>query len=510
MNAGNGFKSIIIMLMLSAGCIVSVRAGVTGQKDNPNVILIIIDSLRADRLGCYGYRKETSPAIDDLARNSLVFTNAFSTSGYTLPSVMSMLTAVYPRSHGMWDINKDTLPPSIRTLAEVLKSSGYETAWASRLHESSLDIDIGFGRGFDTTIELDRELRSVGEITSWIYSRKNTRFFLAIQTRTLHFPYFPPGAYREKMAEGDKKLIPVSDEELDRNYYKRLKEYISKRLPAGIQNGSAVKLPEDEYTPERLDQLIQSVPFSNPYLLDSMKMDLYRSLINKADGENVKYYASLYDACVLWIDQELIRPLVSFLKDRDLLGRSIIIITSDHGTEFMDHGDLGPGFKTYDELIHIPLIISLPGQGKSGRLSALAQSIDIFPTLCEITKTELPRYAQGKSLMPLLNGSIPAVRDYVFCDTPVESCIRSDRWKLVIPHRDYPQRRRLLFDLERDPAEQKNLYDSAGEPALLKTRMSRALREWYDSLEVFKKHENDFPPGMDPETKERIRKTGYW
>lgn len=134
------FAFFIILVIFASKCI---------ALENYNVILITVDTLRADHLGSYGYYRNTSPSIDNLAKEEVIFDNVFSQASYTLSSMMSILTSLYPYSHGIFHIAEDRLSSGVKTLAEVLKASGYKTAYFLNTKDMHTDPGLGFGRGFD-------------------------------------------------------------------------------------------------------------------------------------------------------------------------------------------------------------------------------------------------------------------------------------------------------------------------------------------------------------------------
>ena len=183
-----------------------------------NVILIFIDTLRADHLGCYGYNRNTSPNIDSLAKESVIFKNMFTSNTVTITSFMSIITSLYPKSHGVFSVFKDKLSENIRTLAQILKIHGYETIWFGPLNDPHLDPNIGFGKGFSVLNESHMGsgylrkslLYAKSKLLEWLEKNKDKKFFLNIHTYEIHDPYFPSKEYRKYLKMEISKKIPLS------------------------------------------------------------------------------------------------------------------------------------------------------------------------------------------------------------------------------------------------------------------------------------------------------------
>jgi choline-sulfatase len=488
-------------------CAAAISKAETTPSGKKNAILIIIDSLRFDHLGCYGYRFNTSPAIDAMAKESFVFENAFSQSCYTIASHASIFTSLYPKSHGTFDVSKDMLPRRVPTMAELFKNNGLATAWFSLLHHPHLDIDIGFGRGFDVTGELNERLDQREDIFNWIKNNKDHSFFLAMNARSVHDPYSPDPAYKNAFRRGRKGRAFASEEELEKSVYGSLRRDVLKNLTAKeiAQHRDLLSGGYTEFKARQLPLLLSRT--KQLETINRKRADYFRH-INIHNEQNLEYVRSQFDACILELDQKLIGPLIAFLKELGIYENTMIIITSDHGEEFGEHGGLGHEFKLYDELVRVPLIIKIPGYTDTGRIKQLAQSIDIVPTLCAYFGILAPGHVQGKDLFPLLlPGSRNNVHQFVYGENPKEVYIRSEDWKLIVPYDRNGQR--YLFDEKSDPAEKNNLYDSEL-AAQARVLLEKKLEEQRYSLPLYQEGENNFFPEISPEIRERIKKTGYW
>ncbi len=217
------------------------------------------------------------------------------------------------------------------------------------------------------------------------------------------------------------------------------------------------------------------------------------------------------DSSIYETDISIIKGLWDILKNARIDDRTIIIITADHGDEYYEHGLVGHGQHLYDESIHVPLIMHIPGMSRPLRIKELVQSIDILPTVLELLAIPVPAQAQGISLLGILEGRKDAVRnEVIFCQTTADRlAIRSNKWKLIesVPLTSAIQDSDELYNLRDDPGEQHNLIRAQQKVA---EDLKKQLNEWRESLIVYQPDENEFMPGIDEETKERIRKTGYW
>jgi arylsulfatase A-like enzyme len=502
---------LILTVLLPLLCILLFAKKLKHPKrfENYNVILVFIDTLRADRLGCYGYFRNTSPNIDKLARTSAVFEENFSTATYTLPSFMSIITALYPSSHGVLKIFKDRLSGRVTTLAQVLKAYGYVTVWFGPCDDPHLDTAVGFGRGFE-------EIYSSGDvcglmdyrenILGWIEKNKKEGFFLNFHTYKLHTPYMPGPEYKAKFTKikglsgvtenfdeysagsirkvaGDKKLaIHFMGKKLYRQF-----------ISEGLLKGSDREV-RDFFTARGQENKMLNI---QDYV--------YWADIDLKDKTTNAYIQILYDADILEYDQEVIGPLIAKLKELGIYDKTMIVICSDHGEEFYEHGDHGHGATFYDEVTRVPLIVHVPWIKKGRRIRELTQTVDIMPTILDLLDIPVPGQAQGKSLKEFICGRHPLPpHEYVFGMMSTLSYIRSKDLLFVA---DNDSGRNGLFDLVLDPGEKNNLNFEKCDVA---AKLEFELEAFRKSLPSYRDREYFFDPGIDKETQEKIRKTGYW
>ncbi|MBU0483606.1 MAG: sulfatase-like hydrolase/transferase [Proteobacteria bacterium] len=482
-----------------------------------NVILITINVLRDDHLSCYGYERQTTPAIDELAKSSYQFRNAFAQAGYTFPSMISILTSIYPQSHKVYFSFKDKLSPRVKTLAELFKIYDYQTAWFAVLDEPHLALDAGFGRGFDSTHYLDLQLNGKEEIPKWISEHKKKPFFVAMNIRHTHGPYFPLPPYRDAFKTGKKGTIIANFRELREKVYEIVINTMNQSgsiaselfTPATIKDNPEVfDGTYDEMKFGKLEEL--TIP-DQRIKLGHLMMKTYNESIDKSDPENLAYFISLYDACILGIDQEIVKSIVATLKKEKIFDKTMVIVTGDHGESHGEHGIIGHGMEYYDQQVHVPLIIKMPRGSEHKEVKDMVQSIDIMPTILDVVGMEKPFNLHGKSFLPLITGTGDVVdRTYVYGENNDFAYLRSVEWKLVVVRKDLTKKigeKDLLFNLNSDPDELKNIKNEAPE---VYQELRQKLKKHLDSLPDYTDQEYQFAPNIDPATQNRIRKTGYW
>jgi arylsulfatase A-like enzyme len=383
----------------------------------PLVILISIDTLRADHLGCYGYGKNTSPHVDRFREDAILFRNAIAQASSTLPSHASILSSLIPWHHGARFSTKTALAEEVVTLTEVLKDRGYVTV--SMNGGGQVSAPFGIAQGFDiykTERKGDVFSRTVERALPSLARHGDGRLFLFLHTYEVHGPYTPSRACL-------RKLGPAPESDLPRRLNNELRERINR--------GEVSIEPED-----------------------------------------VRAVVHAYDAEIRSMDEGF-GKLIRILKGVGIYDRSLIVFTSDHGEEFREHGILAQhSHSLYDELLRVPLLVKLPRSRHAGTtVESLAGGIDVAPTILEALGLPIPASFQGRSLLPDIEGTSP--EDLVVVslrDTPPErrvASIRTDRWKL------YDGK---LFDLESDPLETRDVSGDHPElVALLADRLRRIL-----------------------------------
>ncbi len=317
------------------------------QAKKPHgIILISLDTLRADHLGTYGYHRDTSPAIDAFAKEGIVFENAAVQSSWTLPSHMSIMTSLYPSFHGVTK-KSSRLADNHVTLADLLRKGGYQTA--AFTDGGNVGSVFGFNRGFDLyEDEWVGIANTIPKVEKWLDEKGSQPFFLFIHCYDIHSPYNPP--------------LPYSALFHDFPYRGNL------------------------------------VP-STPTLLSTAHN---KEGASKVTDEDIRHFIALYDGGIRYTDDH-IGGFLTYLQEAGLYDDSLIIITSDHGEEFMEHGAFSHWQLYYRPNLHVPLIMHIPGSsGKEIRIAELVQSIDLLPTILESAGLPAHGKAQGRSLLPLV------------------------------------------------------------------------------------------------------------
>ena len=408
-----------------------------------NIILISIDALRADHLGCYGYPKPTSPCIDAFASQNVMFENAYSPQPWTLTSHLSMRTSLYPQTH---DVHEGVaLSHKWQTLAEILKNNGYATgAFVTSFHW--LNGTYGHSRGFDHYWCRDERGEIVNAAVADFVSKNRTKpIYLFIHYYDVHaggggpdyhLPYYAPDEIR-------KLFMP--------------------QRPHVFTGGDGTL-------------------WSTSYLLHAEEKGI------RLNDEEVEELRALYDAAIRVADTNLCN-LFAMLKKEGIFDNSMIIITADHGEELQDHGHF-LHFQLYEEVFHVPLIIRVPRRlaqtepriKKPQKISGLAGIIDIFPTVLDCLRIPCPEnQVQGHSLLPVMRGGKSA-RRYAFATEfdliakQNRMAVRDDRWKLLCTGDENP--RYELYYLPDDPRESVNL---AGKHPEKVSELRHALDLWEET-----------------------------
>lgn len=324
-----------------------------------NLVIVVLDAARADHVGCDGYPRETTPSIDQLAKESAVFRNHFAAFPSTKPSTASLFTSLYP--HTGEDLTADG---GIFTLAKGLKAAGFTTAFFSSNAVASPATGIGGdfehvfvspssrGQAQEERIGLPEDdlWRAPEGLTQvfgkWLAGERQSRFFAYCHLLPPHNPYDAPEDLKELFANG---------------------------------KGPAVRSGRFEF-PEAMPSYGRSRPYSP------------------------QHWANLYDANLRWGDWG-VGEVVRLLREHDLLDDTLLIVTSDHGEAFGEHGYIFHSHAVYDEFVHIPLLIRFPGQRRLvGEVAALTQTVDLLPTVFDLYQIPYPRACARQFPTPAAGG----------------------------------------------------------------------------------------------------------
>jgi len=394
----------------------------------------MVDTLRADHMSLYGYDRPTTPFIDRLASKAIVFERARSQAACTFPSVNSLFTSRYAFDFYVQGENQMGIPAEYPTIAEILRARGYHTIAVSaspivRSTPSKENPNGGFGAGFDVFDEscLWGDAAMVNARALELLGEVREPFFLYLHYMDPHGHYAPPADHQKQFAG------PYNGHDF---------------IAAGDFNPIADMLYDDGPEVEISDRDLQ-------HLVD------------------------LYDDEILYFDGQF-EQLVASLRENDLLDRSLLVLTSDHGEEFLEHGHVGHCRGVWDTLTRVlwdtltrvPLFIRIPGLDGGGRVDAAVQLIDVLPTLFDELGIEIADILfEGTSLRPLLEGDEPA-RDYAFTDQSKYRAADDGRWQFIL---DGVESEATLYDLHTDPLAQHDLYPQNHPEA---DRLGAVLNGW--------------------------------
>lgn len=404
----------------------------TGKRKS-NVILISIDTLRADHLGCYGYKKNTTPNLDKFALESIQFMQAFSASPWTLPSHMSILTSLYPDVHKVME-KESTLDPVWPLLAQVMKMADYNTAGFVRSCVW-MNPEFGFDRGFDIYVVSDDNAEQVNKsVFSWLTNHKDDTFFLFLHYYDVHsdwrtLPYDSPPPYSRMFLPGYKGNFTGCGEEICASEY--LVELNKKKI---------ILPPEDR-----------------------------------------DYIRGMYDGGIRYTDTH-VGELLKKIDGLGLRENTLVVITSDHGEEFQEHNRFLHD-QVYNETMHVPLLMRFPARIPiKKRVNQPVEIIDILPTILDLIKIKPQNHFQGRTLVPAINGEDKSKGTDIYGTgrTGQELIIR-DNLKFIYT---LPTKKKELYDLKKDPGEQINLADSDKHKVGI---MMKGLLEWMKRNEKWRK-----------------------
>lgn len=499
----------IAVLVIVAANALGLRAGLGGGAGTPfagtgspppfNIVVVLIDTLRADHLGAYGYPRPTSPRFDALARDGVLFEEVTAQAPWTKPSIASLMTGRFVHNHGVVS-SRDALGTEMHTFAEALQERGYRTAafsgnpWITpefRFDQGFGHFESGRAMGPQLTVlyrtlkRVDRVLDRAGlrldfahrafwgasgnlgnserdrQLTDatveWITTHRDDPFFVYLHLIGPHDPYEPPSEYVRPFREPDWDGRPGPS-----------------RPPGRVQTvfDTAEPLPADDHA----------------------------ALIAQ------------YDGAIAFADAQLGR-LVDALRDSGQLDRTLLIVTSDHGEEFYEHRNWRHGNQLYAEVVHVPLLFRLPSRLPAGRRGDLAMSVDVLPTVLALLDGRAPAGTglDGRALFAAADGAPAPVAfaEHWWFEGGTYSSRMTRQGELKLTEsRDETrgQERTELYNLASDASEQRNLLENPGAVS------DKQLGELQDVLARFGKTIAVAAAGqvdVDQSTRERLRQLGY-
>ena len=468
----------------------------------PNILILVMDTARAQSLSCYGYQRATSPNLDRLAADSVLYEQAIAPGCWSLPSQMSLLTGLFPSKHGAHELHL-SYPHHYPTLPEVLRERGYTTLGISP--NSWMSDEFGTTHGFDTYLKMWQYWPTLPATTEarsrpWIrFAHRLNRFY----TRYA----FPKRNRARHVNQALYNLLDNAQEpffgyviywDTHLPYYAH-GAHGTRWLPTGVDLEHALRVDRDHLA----------------YHTDQLSM-------TEADFEILR---ACYDGALASIDEE-IGYLVDRLLKRGILDRTLLIVTSDHGENIGDHRLMSHAYSLHDTLIHVPLIIRYPtGFPKGERVTSHVQLTDVFPTILDVLQVEVPEVRAELQGVSLLGEQLEAADRLAYAemlaphpsiqalnrraglpeDTPQPRhdrslrCIRTLDSKLIWSSDGH----HALYDLRQDPSETTNLYPAQPEAA---ATLEKHLMSWQSPaglpLSTSEQH-------MDADVRQRLRDLGY-
>jgi arylsulfatase A-like enzyme len=437
--------------LLAATCLLALSCRLPIQRGRWNVVVVMVDTLRADHLGAYGYGRPTSPSFDALAAESYLFTDARAQSSCTFPSVNSLLTSRQPAQFLGQPGGALGIPVGVPSLAEILVERGFSTAAVSasmvvRKTPTRFNPAGGFGRGFGRFDEdcLWRDAACVTNRALVAVDRLREPFFLYLHYLDPHGPYDPPRPLRKRFRMG-------------------------RSTQPWVLRGNPTPLAQQ---------------------LDGRRHDVTWT------PQDVRFLMGLYDGEIAHVDEQLGR-LLDELRGRRLLERTIVVVVADHGESFLEHGAVKHCETVYDSELKTPLLVRLPRQRQGERVRGAVANLDVAPTLVDLLGLGAGGHGfEGRSLVPRLDGA-GSDGHLAFATINRQRSVASDRYKLVA---DLASGEWRLFDLAADPGERRDVKGTAREPFL---RLKREL------LEHLARTESKDGLRRWEEADERLRALGY-
>jgi len=467
------FLRPVVCIGVALGILLAVPPHYTLAKPRPNIIVILVDTLRADYLAPYGFQGNISPSISALASESIVFSHCVSQAPWTKPAVASLFTSMHPLTHRVTDHNgvywrtvagnlkTRSLPEQAETLAESLQTAGYETAaWVGN---GWITQPLGFAQGFEKfNAPAGEERISEAEqiwnpAWAWLKNRRDDRpFFLYLHFMDTHGPW---------------------------HWDEREWTMVRQSPSLGV------------------DRLLSSSEILGLGYLKSLIQD-------PADEQHLVTWRAIYGSGVRVFDQRL-GVFLDKLKAGGFLENTVLVFTADHGEELLEHGWWGHGYSLHSDQLRVPLIVRMPdGRGGGGRVDRIVSLIDVMPTLLTAARARpRPEGMQGQDLWRLLRGKDnQPLSKYAFAGAVKTNSktvsIEDDQYKLIW---DYPDGPVHLFDVRADFLEQ---HDEVYDKPAVATSMKNQLREemeWLEAAGTLLETEE----ALSEEEIERLRSLGY-
>lgn len=396
------------------------RAGLPSGAPAPRgVVLVTVDTLRADHLGCYGNPQVLTSAMDRLASGGQLFGNAISQSSTTTPSHASLMTGLHAQDHNVYS-NFEALGDGAETLAETLADNGFATFGVVNMRHLNPEVgNLSQGiNDFVRSSEVEGARQSVDAFLYWLDGIGERPFFAWLHLADVHTPYQPPAPYNRMYYEGDERASGTGS--------------LARVMPL-------------------LPRHMSDHPFFRKWL---------------RGVTDVKWVMAQYQGAVTYVDDELGR-LMSQLTRRGLLERTAMVVTSDHGENLGEHDMFFVHTGLYEQTVRVPLLTYFPGAGYQGvQVNEVVELVDVLPTVLEYLELPPPLGIRGRSLWPLIRGDVSlekialsehAGKNLVALRSRRYKYIRHLKTKSLQPSYPFKRGREELYDLHADPSEQTNL-----------------------------------------------------
>jgi arylsulfatase A-like enzyme len=443
----------LFAFLTAAGVLAGMFARSPGAGAVPvarNLVLVSLDTLRADRLGSYGYARDTSPKLDAFARDAFVFERAISAGNSTAGAHHALF-----QSRAASQAIRGAQAP---TLAEILRQHGFRTV--AFTDGGTMSRALGFARGFEHFDDGNRGLaESLPKAAYWLdrLAPRGERMYLFVHTFDVHLPYDPPPPY-------DTRFFP--------DYRGNVRGDTTLPLLRGLR---ALSRPGGA-APDPIGD------------------------------EDRRQVQALYDGEILKTDT-LLSALLSHLEKAGLEGDTLVVVLSDHGEEFWDHGSVLHSHTLYEELLHVPLVIRVPGwRDRARRVPERISTLDVLPTLLELLGVPAPGSVSGRSLVPLMRGAALPQEPIVSEGYPYGRSLQSvsvDGFKLI---REPATGESRLYDLAADPREQTDVSQARPE---IRDRLATLLDGLLGARPLEGDDPLDRPEALPEETQRRLRELGY-
>ncbi len=460
------------------------------EKIGPNICFIVIDALRTKNMSCYGYSKCTTPNIDLLAREGVLFEEAYSCINFTDASLTTIFSGKYPTSHGVLMHGKrvskncisNLISSGITFLPEILKPQGYITLavdWLDRWHKKGYDYYSGDSRAPMAPVIrkfFPKKLRG---------SLEKRVFHFGI----LHLPSFlrKHGHLRMTAVDQTDQAIALIERNCKESFFLFV-HYWDTHIPYCAPVEYVKRYYEDlrdQSTHNNLDQI-------------DPESDSYVRIKRYLDADSVDKITARYDGAIAYVDNEIGR-LLEVLREYELMDSTLILITSDHGESLTEHGIFFDHHGLYDVSIHVPLVIKYSELQQGKRIGGFVQHFDLVPTILDILGLKAQNcHFDGKSAVPLINGEVEKIHTAIYAEEAQvqrKRAIRTGDYKYVYAlsenaicracrcvHGDVEE----LYDLNEDPEENQNIVKKNPKVA---NRLKKQLSNWIEFLEHKKEEE---------------------